>query len=146
MARDSHILSINSGSSSIKFSLYGLGKTESLILKGGLAGIGIERGDFQAEDQAGHQLTAQKLDLPDHDAAWQTLFDWLQGHEIGKDLHAVGSPAGAWGDGAARGVGESHHCPSGQWRQHGGHRGRVEPGYHHGTDTGRGPGDEYAGG
>jgi len=90
MASDSHIFSINSGSSSIKFSLYGLGKTESLILKGGLAGIGIERGDFQAEDQAGHQLAAQKLNLPDHDAAWKTLFDWLQGHEIGKDLHAVG--------------------------------------------------------
>ncbi len=90
MASDSHILTINSGSSSIKFSLYGLDKTESLILKGGLAGIGIERGDFQAEDQAGHQLTAQKLNLPDHDAAWKTLFDWLQGHEIGRDLHAVG--------------------------------------------------------
>jgi acetate kinase len=90
MGRDSHILTINSGSSSIKFSLYELGKTESLILKGELAGIGIEQGDFQAEDQEGHQLTAQKWDLPDHDAAWQTLFDWLQGHEIGKDLHAVG--------------------------------------------------------
>jgi acetate kinase len=55
-----------------------------------LAGIGIEQGDFQAEDQAGHQLAAQKLNLPDHDAAWKTLFDWLQGHEIGRDLHAVG--------------------------------------------------------
>jgi acetate kinase len=90
MRQDSHILTINSGSSSIKFSFYGIGDTESLILKGELAGIGIERGDFQAEDQEGHQLTAQKLDLPDHDAAWQTLFGWLQGHEIGKDLHAVG--------------------------------------------------------
>ncbi|HEY9072824.1 MAG TPA: acetate/propionate family kinase [Desulfobaccales bacterium] len=90
MGRDSHILTINSGSSSIKFSLYGLGETESLYLKGELAGIGVERGYLQAEDQAGHQLTARKIDLPDHDAAWKTLFDWLQGHEIGKDLHAVG--------------------------------------------------------
>jgi acetate kinase len=90
MGRDSHILTINSGSSSIKFSLYGLGETEALILKGELAGIGVERGYFQAEDQGGHQLTARKIELPDHDAAWKTLFDWLQGHEIGKDLHAVG--------------------------------------------------------
>ena len=90
MGRNSHILTINSGSSSIKFSLYALGETESLILKGELAGIGIERGYFQAENQAGHQLTARRIDLPDHDAAWKTLFDWLQGHEIGKDLHAVG--------------------------------------------------------
>jgi len=90
MGRDSHILTINSGSSSIKFSLYGLGETEVLILKGELAGIGVEHGYFQAEDQGGHQLTARKIELPDHDAAWKTLFDWLQGHEIGKDLHAAG--------------------------------------------------------
>jgi acetate kinase len=90
MLPDSNILTINSGSSSIKFSFYGLGETEALILKGELAGIGVERGYFRAEDQAGHQLTARKIDLPDHDVAWKTLFDWLQGHEIGKDLHAVG--------------------------------------------------------
>ncbi len=90
MGKDSHILTINSGSSSLKFSLYGLGETETLILKGELAGIGVERGDFQAEDQGGHQLTSRKIELPDHDAAWKTLFDWLQGHEKGKDLHAVG--------------------------------------------------------
>ncbi len=87
---DSHILTINSGSSSIKFSLYRLGEAESLILKGVLAGIGVERGFLQAEDQQGQQLTAQKSDLPDHDAGWKTLFDWLRSHQIGKDLHAVG--------------------------------------------------------
>jgi len=30
------------------------------------------------------------LDLPDHEAALKTLCAWLQGHEIGKELHAVG--------------------------------------------------------
>ena len=90
MGRDSHILTINSGSSSLKFSLYALGETEALILKGELAGIGVEHGYFEAEDQAGHQLTARKIGLPDHDAAWKILFDWLPGHEIGQDLHAVG--------------------------------------------------------
>lgn len=90
MGRDSHILTINSGSSSIKFSLYGLGETEALILKGELAGIGVEHGDFQAEDQGGHQLTARKIELPDHEVAFKTLCDWLQGHEIGKNLHAIG--------------------------------------------------------
>jgi acetate kinase len=90
MGKESHILTINSGSSSIKFSLYGLGETEALILKGELAGIGVDRGYFQAEDQEGHQLTALKIELPDHDVAFKSLFDWLQGNEIGKDLHAVG--------------------------------------------------------
>ena len=90
MTPDSHILTINCGSSSIKFSLYVLGETERLVLEGKLARIGLSQGFFQVEDQAGHQLTAQELDLPDHGAALKTLFDWLQGHEIGKELHGVG--------------------------------------------------------
>ncbi len=90
MGRGSHILTINSGSSSIKFSLYVIGESERLVLKGELGRIEVSQGFFQAEDHEGNQLTAQDLDLPDHDAAWKTLFDWLQGHEIGKDLHAVG--------------------------------------------------------
>jgi acetate kinase len=90
MAVDSHILTINCGSSSIKFSLYVLGETERLVLEGELARIGLSQGFFQVEDQAGHQLTAQELDLPDHGAAFKTLFAWLEGHEIGKELHGVG--------------------------------------------------------
>jgi acetate kinase len=90
MGKDSHILTINSGSSSIKFSLYVLGETERLALKGELGRIGVSQGFLQVEDHAGKQLAAQELDLPDHEAALKTLFDWLQGHEVGKDLHAVG--------------------------------------------------------
>ncbi len=90
MGQDSHILTINSGSSSIKYSLYVLGETELLILKGELERIGVGRGFFYVRDKEGNQLAAQELDLPDHDAAFRTLFDWLQDHEIGKDLHAVG--------------------------------------------------------
>jgi acetate kinase len=90
MGKASHILTINSGSSSIKFSLYVLGKTERLALKGELGRIGVRQGSFQAEDHQGNLLTDQELDLPDHEAALKTLFDWLQGHEVGKELHAVG--------------------------------------------------------
>jgi acetate kinase len=90
MGPDPHILTINSGSSSIKFSLYGLGATESLILQGELARIGAPPGSFQARDHGGQQLIARELDLPDHDAAWKTLFAWLKGHEIGWELHAIG--------------------------------------------------------
>jgi acetate kinase len=90
MGKDSHILTINSGSSSIKFALYVLGETERLALKGELGRIGVSQGFFQAEDHQGNQLTSQELNLPDHETAFKTLFDWLQGHKIGKDLHAVG--------------------------------------------------------
>jgi acetate kinase len=90
MGRDSHILTINSGSSSIKFSLYRLGKSEELVLKGEMARIGVGHGFFQARDQKGDQVAAQPMDLPDHDAAWKILLAWLEGHEIGQDLHGVG--------------------------------------------------------
>jgi acetate kinase len=90
MGKDSHILTINSGSSSIKFSLYVLGATEGLVLKGELGRIGLSQGFLEAFDHDGQQLTAQELPLPDHEAAFTTLFAWLQGHEVGKDLDAVG--------------------------------------------------------
>ena len=90
MSQDRHILTINSGSSSIKFSLYVLGETERLVLKGELGRIGVSQGFLQANDHEGHQLAAQELNLPDHEAALKTLFDWLQDHEIGKELHGVG--------------------------------------------------------
>jgi len=90
MGQASHILTINSGSSSIKFSLYVLGETERLVLTGELGRIGVSQGFFQTQDHEGRQLTTQELDLPDHEAALQTLFAWLPDHEVGKDLHAVG--------------------------------------------------------
>jgi acetate kinase len=90
MGKDSHILTINSGSSSIKFSLYVLGATEGLVLKGELGRIGLSQGFLEAFDHDGHSLTAQELPLLDHEAAFTTLFAWLQGHEVGKDLDAVG--------------------------------------------------------
>ena len=67
-----------------------LAKTERLVLKGELGRIGVSQGFLQAKDQAGNQLAAQELDLPDHEAALKTLFAWLQGHEAGKGLDAVG--------------------------------------------------------
>ncbi len=85
-----HILTMNSGSSSIKFSLYRIGKNESRVLEGELAGIGLSNGSFQVEDDEGKRLISRELSLRDHEAALKTLFDWLRDHEIGKDLNAVG--------------------------------------------------------
>jgi acetate kinase len=90
MGRGSHILTINSGSSSIKFSLYVLGETERLVLRGELGKIEFSQGFLEAFDHAGQKLTAQELPLPDHEAAFKALFDWLQGHEIGRNLDATG--------------------------------------------------------
>jgi acetate kinase len=90
MKRYSHFLTINSGSSSIKFSLYAMGETERLVLKGELGRIGVSQGFLQVKDYESNELTDQELNLPDHETALKALFAWLRGHEVGKDLHAVG--------------------------------------------------------
>jgi len=90
MPSDSNILTINSGSSSIKFSLYVLGEKERLAFKGVLGRIGAGHGFFQAEDQRGSPLVDQELELTDHKAAFKTLFNWLPGQEAGDNIHAVG--------------------------------------------------------
>ena len=90
MSSGCNILTINSGSSSMKFSLYALGKTERLVLKGELGRIGVRRGFLQVKDHENRELTDQKLNLPDHETALKTFFGWMERHEAGKDLHAVG--------------------------------------------------------
>lgn len=84
------ILTINSGSSSVKFSLYRLGSSEDLVLRGELDRIGVEGGLFRARAAAGNHLVDQTLDLPDHAAAFAALFDWFKDHELRRDLAAVG--------------------------------------------------------
>ena len=90
MSSGCNILTINSGSSSMKFALYALGKTERLVLKGELGRIGVSRGFLEVKDHDNRELTDQKLNLPDHETALKTFFGWMNGHEEGKDLHAVG--------------------------------------------------------
>jgi len=84
------ILTINSGSSSVKVSLYELGDAETLIFKGTLDRIGVEGSQFLAKDAAGKHLVRQDVHLPDHIAAFKTLFAWLSAHKVGESVHAVG--------------------------------------------------------
>jgi acetate kinase len=84
------ILTINSGSSSIKLGLYEMEKAENLILSGSLTRIGLEAGGFVVEDAEGKTLHDQPADLPDHEAALKVMFGWLEKHGAGESLHAVG--------------------------------------------------------
>jgi acetate kinase len=82
------ILTLNSGSSSLKFSLYRMSSSsEALELSGHLSRIGIEGGNFRAS-HGGEPLAEQDLPLPDHAAALGFLFDWLRKRT--KDPEAVG--------------------------------------------------------
>jgi acetate kinase len=84
------ILTINSGSSSLKLSLYHMGQAETLVLSGSIERIGLRASLFHIQDAGGETLIEEHLDLPDHDTALKTLFEWLQGHAPGQNLDAVG--------------------------------------------------------
>jgi acetate kinase len=79
-----YVLTINSGSSSLKFSLYSMGQSEALLLSGEFDRIGLARSCFRAE---GHK---KDVDLPDHDAALHTLVERLRSHGPPVELDAVG--------------------------------------------------------
>jgi acetate kinase len=84
------ILTINSGSSSVKFGLFEIGQAEKLVFSGELERIGLRAGLFQASNAAGETLVDQHNDFPDHQAALRRLFTWLDHNEPGKGLDAIG--------------------------------------------------------
>ncbi len=84
------ILTINSGSSSIKFSLYPIGEGEMLVLAGSLGGIGLGSGKFRANDGEGRSLLARPLQLKNHSAALQELIQWMRSNSIALGFEAVG--------------------------------------------------------
>ncbi len=83
------ILTINSGSSSLKFSLYHINKKEELQRAGELERIGISSGHFFVKDKNDKTILDKSLDLPDHDSALNELFNWLKDDSPDKSLDAV---------------------------------------------------------
>ncbi len=92
MAHDDaiHLLTINSGSSSIKFALYRMGRVETLSLSGSMRGIGLDSGFFHIKDAEGRGMVERKLTLRDHGVALKELIDWLHNSTAGKNVDAVG--------------------------------------------------------
>lgn len=90
------ILTINSGSSSIKFSLHDIegvdaGRTsEALVLSGVIERIESGGGVLRVKGPAGDVLTEGPHDLRDHAAALRALAAWLERHADGGAPSAVG--------------------------------------------------------
>ena len=84
------ILTINGGSSSIKFALFEAGDSLRRILEGGIERIGLPEATLRVKglDQADN--FSRLLTAPDHTAAVNALMDWIE-QRIGRDaLTAVG--------------------------------------------------------
>lgn len=84
------ILTINGGSSSIKFALFEAGASLQRILAGSIERIGLPDAAFQVKSSNQADSFSQGLTAPDHTAAVDALMDWIEqrsGHEA---LAAVG--------------------------------------------------------
>jgi acetate kinase len=84
------VLTINSGSSSLKWSLYEMGQSETRVLSGSLERIGLRGGRFIIRDADGQSLLDELREFPDHDVALKTLLDWLAQRFPGQPVDAVG--------------------------------------------------------
>jgi acetate kinase len=84
------ILTINSGSSSVKFALHEVDSRETLLLRGTLERIGLRSGAFRVQSSDGSSLTDEQIDLADHEAAVKRMFAWLEDRQAGEGPDAVG--------------------------------------------------------
>jgi acetate kinase len=87
---DARILTINGGSSSIKFALYQIGEPLKRNLHGTVDRIGMSGTTLTFDDPATDQRDSRRLDASDHKSAATFLMDWLEGQPGFESVLAVG--------------------------------------------------------
>jgi acetate kinase len=86
----SGILTINSGSSSIKFGLYSMGSVETVVLSGSVVGIGLGSGMFSVRDGDGKIMIEERLQLLEHKEALKEIIEWLRSGSDAYHFDTVG--------------------------------------------------------
>lgn len=84
------LLTINTGSSSLKAGLYHFDPSARLELAAQVDRIGLSGSRLRVTDARGTDLLDQRDDLPTHAAAVHALFAWLRVQSVGQHLDAVG--------------------------------------------------------
>jgi len=87
---DKHILTVNGGSSSIKFALFEPGTLPKRILAGGIERIGLPDAVWHAKGSDEKVNFSRSVVAPDHTAAVGILMDWIDERGGGDGLAAVG--------------------------------------------------------
>lgn len=85
-----NILTINSGSSSIKFSLYRMGSVETAVLSGTIGGISRGSAIFHVKDGDGRTVLESHLQPRDHGAALREIIKWLKNSPAAQHFDSVG--------------------------------------------------------
>jgi len=84
------ILTINGGSSSIKFAIFDAGESLRRILEGGLERIGLPEATFRVKGSDRADNFSRLVTAPDHTAAVGVLTDWIEERNGRDTLTAVG--------------------------------------------------------
>jgi acetate kinase len=84
------VLTLNGGSSSIRFAIYGAGREPRLRLTGSVDRIGLTGTVLQAHAPASPPLLAQHLGPGDHRSAGDSLLRWLEAQPVFASVAAVG--------------------------------------------------------
>ena len=84
------ILTINTGSSSLRADCYQVGQGETLVFSAEAERIGLPGTRLWIADANGTSLQEQQDDRLDHTAAVEAVFAWLRDHGAQRELDAVG--------------------------------------------------------
>ena len=84
------LLTINGGSSSIRFSIYEAGESPRLSLNGKIDRIGSSGTNLAVNDSAGKPQAALRLAAADHRTAAGFLLDWLEAQPVFASVQAAG--------------------------------------------------------
>jgi len=84
------ILTINGGSSSIKFALFKAEPSLERMLEGSVERIGLSGSIFQVKGASPKESFCRKIAAPDHAVAVSALMDWLESNVGSGGLAAVG--------------------------------------------------------
>jgi acetate kinase len=84
------ILTINGGSSSIKFALFEAGDSLRRILEGGIERIGLPEATLRVKGLSQADNFSRSVTAPDHTAAVGALMDWIEERSGRDGLTAVG--------------------------------------------------------
>jgi acetate kinase len=87
---NSSILTINGGSSSIKFAVYQTGEPLARKLHGTLDRIGMSETNLTFDDPATNRRDSRSVDASDHKSAATFLMDWLEEKHGFESVRAVG--------------------------------------------------------
>src|SRR5580700_9332047 len=87
---DSSVLTINGGSSSIKFAFYPVKEPLKRGLYGKVDRIGLSGTNLTFHEADGKPAASRKLDAADHKSAANSLLDWLEARPDFASVQAVG--------------------------------------------------------